>query len=354
LKKKIVSFLKFLVFLGIGVGILYLVYRGQSAAFQEQCAQDGVPPAECSLLKEVAIDFQSANYWWILIVLIAFIISNVSRAIRWNMLLRPLGYRPRFSNAFLSTVLGYFANLGLPRMGEVVRAGTMARYERIAVEKVMGTIVVDRIIDVISILLVTALAFLMEFNTIISFINQYVDLESRLSSTTISLLAAGALLVAGLFFIFKRRLARTTLYAKLEAIALGFRDGLLTVLQLDRPWLFFLHSINIWLMYFLMTYLCFQAFDPTAGLSPVVGLVVFVFGGWGIVIPSPGGMGTYHFLVQTALQMYGISGDNAFSWANIAFFSIQLGCNVLLGVAALFLLPALNRDYHPEPLPSVG
>lgn len=351
MNKKIVNFLKFLVFLGIGVGILYLVYRGQSAAFQEQCAQEGIPVAECSLLEEVASDFRSANYWWILVVLIAFTVSNVSRAIRWNMLLRPLGYTPRFSNAFLSTVLGYFANLGLPRMGEVVRAGTMARYERIAVEKVMGTIVVDRIIDVISILLVTALAFLLEFDTIIGFVNQYVNLEGRFNATTVAILAGIVLLLAGLFFTFQKRLARTAVYARLAAIAHGFRDGLLSVLQLDRPWLFLMHSINIWLMYFLMTYLCFQAFDPTAGLSPVVGLVVFVFGGWGIVIPSPGGMGTYHFLVQTALQMYGVSGDNAFSWANIAFFSIQLGCNVLLGVMALLLLPPLNRDYHPEPLP---
>ena len=102
-------------------------------------------------------------------------------------------------------------------------------------------------------------------------------------------------------------------------------------------------------MYFLMTYFCFFAFAPTAHLPPVVALVVFVFGGWGIVIPSPGGMGTYHFLVQTALMMYGVRGDDAFSWANIAFFSIQLGNNVLLGILSLIFLPALNRNYHPRP-----
>jgi len=107
--------------------------------------------------------------------------------------------------------------------------------------------------------------------------------------------------------------------------------------------LFILHSVNIWLMYYLMTYFCFLSFALTAELSPVIALVVFVFGGWGIVIPSPGGMGTYHFLATTALGFYGISGDDGFSWSNISFFTIQLGCNVSVGLLALLLLPMINR-----------
>lgn len=350
MKRKVLTFIKFLFFLGIGVGILYLVYRSQSAAFQEDCALRGVPESECSLLQKVLNDFGEANYLWILLTLLAFTASNVSRAIRWNMLLHPLGYRPRLINGFLSILLGYFANLGLPRMGEVVRAGTMARYESIAVEKVMGTIVVDRIVDVISILLVTALAVSLEFDTIARFADEYIDLGARFGGVqSLWYAAAAGLVVAGLLWGFRKPLMRTNLYAKLRVIAIGFKDGLLTIGRLDRPWLFLLHSVNIWVMYFLMTYCCFFAFAPTAHLSPLVGLVVFVFGGWGIVIPSPGGMGTYHFLVQTALQMYGVSGDDAFSFANIAFFSINIGCNVLLGIVALIGLPLFNRNYHPAP-----
>ena len=131
MKTFFLNFLKFLFFLGIGVGILYLVYRGQSAAFQEDCALRGIPQGDCSLIKKVINDFRGANYFWISMTILAFTISNISRAKRWNMLLRSMNYRPRFSNAFLSTTLGYFANLGLPRMGEVVRAGTMAKYENI-------------------------------------------------------------------------------------------------------------------------------------------------------------------------------------------------------------------------------
>ncbi|TXB62023.1 lysylphosphatidylglycerol synthase transmembrane domain-containing protein [Phaeodactylibacter luteus] len=351
MKKTIINIFKFLLFLGTGLFILYLVYNSQNAAYQEECALKGIPGSECSLLQKVVTDFQEANYFWVLMVLAAFTLSNFSRAARWRMLIRPMGYEPKFINAFFTIVLGYFANLGLPRMGEVVRGATFAQYEKIPVEKVMGTIVSDRVIDVISILLVTGLALLLEFDTIWAFVNEKADL-GRLANLGNLLLAAGAIGLAGLglIYLFRKPLSRTTVYQKVYNLAMGFWQGIKTVSQLDRPFLFLLHSLNVWFMYFMMTYLCFFAFAPTSGLSAVAALTVFVFGGWGIVIPSPGGMGTYHFLAQTALAMYGISGDDGFSWANISFFSIQLGCNVLIGLLALALLPVLNRGYEPEPV----
>lgn len=349
-KKHLSNFLKFLVFFGIGATILYLVYRSQNKAYQAKCTTDGIPLEECSLLQKVITDFAGANYFWVLLVLVAFTVSNISRASRWVMLLRPLGYQPKLINAFLTTIIGYFANLGLPRMGEVVRAGTMAQYEGIAVEKVMGTIVVDRIIDVISILIVTSLALLLQFDVIWSFVDKNVSMSERFGgSTNLLLILAGAgILGLGLLYAFRKPLSKTKIYQKVLSIALGFWDGIKTIRKLNRPWLFILHSINIWLMYYLMTYLCFFAFEPTSHLSPVVALVVFVFGGWGIVIPSPGGMGTYHYLTQTALSIYGVDTNDGFSWANISFFSIQIGCNILIGILALILLPVINRGYRPR------
>jgi uncharacterized protein (TIRG00374 family) len=348
-RKLLLNFFKFLLFLGLGLGILYLVYRGQNAAFQDDCALRGVPASECSLLGKVVADFRGANFFWLGVVLLLFVVSCVSRALRWNMLLRPLGYQPRFSNSFWSIILGYFANLGLPRMGELVRAGTLAQYEKIAVEKVMGTLVVDRVIDVISILLLTGLAVLIQYGVIMDFVQAHVDLGDRMrSGALLGYAFLVFLIVAVILYKWRQRIRRLKIYGKLANIAWGFRQGLVTIRRLDNPWGFVAHSINIWLMYFLMVYACFFAFAPTAHLTPLAALVVHVFGAWGVVVPSPGGMGTYHFLAQTALQMYGVGGDDAFSWANISFFTIQLGCNVILGVAALFLLPALNRRYFPS------
>lgn len=342
-KKLLLTSLKFLLFLGLGLGILYLVYRNQNAAFQEECALKGIPSEDCSLLGKVWNDFRTVNYFWILMVFVAYALSNVSRAIRWNMLLRSLGYQPRFINALLTTIVGYFANLGLPRMGEVVRAGLMARYEKIAIEKVMGTVVVDRIVDVLSILVVTTLAIWLDFNNIQAFANEHIRLGERFGGGQLLYYAAAAAgLAVVVLWLFRQRLLRLALVQKILHIAQGFAEGIQTIRRLERPWLFVLHSINIWVMFFLMSYFCFLAFAPTASLPLLAALTVFVFGAWGVVIPSPGGMGTYHFMVQLALGFYGISGDDGFSFANISFFAVQLGCNILWGILALLLLPGIN------------
>lgn len=350
-KKQLFNFLKFLLFLSIGVTILYLVYRSQNAAYQEECALRGIAAEDCSLLNKVWKDFRSVNYFWILMVFATYAMSNVSRAIRWNMLLRTLGYQPRFSNALLTTIVGYFANLGLPRMGEVVRAGMMARYEKMPVEKVMGTVVVDRIVDVLSIFMLTGLALVLDFDKIWAFANEYVDLSGRFggSGSVLAILAIAGVAVLGLFYAFRKQLMQIAIVQKIATIIRGFGQGIQTIRRVERPWLFVFHSINIWLMYFLMNYFCLLSFAPTADLPMLAALTTFVFGAWGIVIPSPGGMGTYHFLVQLALGFYGVSGDDGFSFANIAFFSIQLGCNVFWGILALLFLPNLNKNYQPVP-----
>lgn len=346
----LINFGKFLLFLGLGMLILWLVYRSQNAAFQEDCALKGVPAADCSLLDKVWQDFTSVRWGWIVLVLTAFTLSNVSRALRWQMLIRPLGYRPHFFNAFWTTVLGYFANLGLPRLGEVVRAGSLARYEHIAIEKVMGTVVVDRVFDVISILLVTSLAIVLEFDQLWGYFFQYADWGSKAGMLRQVVLWGVPAVVLGLIFTWflRHRIRNSALYRKVRSLVAGFGEGISSFRQIERPWLFLFHSMVIWGMYYLMTYLCFFSFAPTAHLGAVAALVVFVAGGWGIVIPSPGGMGTYHFLAQTALGLYGVGGDDGFSWANIAYFSIQLGGNVLMGILALMLLPVFNRRYHPQ------
>jgi uncharacterized membrane protein YbhN (UPF0104 family) len=351
LKKILANVLRFLIFLGIGLGILGLLYYSQQKAYREECALQGIPADQCSLLDKVISDFATANYWWIGLVLVLFTVSNVSRSFKWMMLIRPLGHRVRFINAFGAILIGYFANLGLPRLGEVVRAGTLARYERIGAEKVMGTIVVDRVIDVISILLITGLAVLLEYRTMIDFFAENTGIEEKtggLGNLLLILAAAGALFI-GLVWLFRERLRKTGIYQKIRSITLGFVEGLRTIGKLDKPWLFVLHSVNIWFMYFCMTYVCTLAFAPTQNLTLIAALMIFTFGAWGIVVPSPGGMGTYHYLVQTALSMYGISGEDGFSFANIAFFSINLGCNVLLGILALLLLPRINQHYEPLP-----
>lgn len=343
---KIANLVKFLVFVGLGFGILYLVYYYQQQAYAADCALRGVAAEDCSLIDKVVTDFRGANFGWLFLTLVAFCVSNLSRGLRWNQLLRSFGSEPRLINAFLTINLGYFANLGFPRLGEIVRPAAMARYERISLERVIGTVVVGRMVDVISLLLLTGLTLLLAGDRIWSWLDEHVALGDRLAGLewllgSLVVLAVGVLALA---WFQRERIEGTRMGKKLFEIVRGFAEGLQTILKLDRPLVFLLHSLNIWLMYFLMTYFVTLAYAPTAGVGPEGALTTFVAGGWGIVVPSPGGMGTYHYITQQALALYGVAGEDGFSWANISFFSINIGCNVLIGLLALLLLPRINRD----------
>ena len=312
--------LQLLFFLALGLTILTLVFRNQNAAFQEQCRLDGTPTDQCSLVDKLLHDFSTINIGWMLLVIAAFTLSNMMRAWRWQMLLQPLGYRAGFANSLLSILLGYFANLGFPRMGEVVRAGSLARYERIPVEKVMGTCVVDRLMDFICLGVVVGLAFLLEGQTLLNFLTHRQQSGSMLENTFV--LTALGLLVAGTLaaVIFWNKLRQLPAFQKVAGLVKGFWDGLRSVFRLQHTGLFLLYSGGIWLMFYLQCYFNLLAFPPTAQLGASAALMVFVFGTLGFVIPSPGGMGTFHALAIAGLALYGISGSDAFSYANIAFF----------------------------------
>lgn len=370
------NILQFLLFLSIGCVILFLVYRSQNEAYKNECCINNIPQwesigsqveknallAECRasgtaetacvpLLDKLISDFGRVNYFWIFMVLLAFVVSNISRTFKWKMLLKPMGYKPRPINCFLSILVSYFANLGLPRMGEVVRAGVLSKYEKIPAEKVMGTIVVDRVVDVMCLLLAFGLALIFESEKILNFIAENRGGEKEAGGTSLMTIALVLMVTGGLvLFIFRKQLTKSNLYQRVLRILHGFWEGIKSVRQLDRPSLFIFHSLTIWVLFFVMTWLGFKAFGPTEHLDLRAALLVFVFGTLGMVIPSPGGMGTFHFLVIAALTLfYGIKGDDAFSVANIIFFFVQIGCNSILGILALVLLPIINQRNKPTP-----
>lgn len=340
--------LQFLLFLGIGIAILTLVFRSQNAAFHEQCRLDGVPDDQCSLTDKLLADFSSVRVGWILLVVAAFTASNIFRALRWQMLFEPLGHRTSFANSLLTILLGYFANLGFPRIGEVVRGSTMARYEKIPVEQSMGTLVVDRLMDFVCLFLVIGLAFLFQGKTVLDFItrNQTGGAEGGMLQNTLLLTVFG-LMCAGIaaLFIFRHKLAHLPVYQKIAKLVKGFWDGLRSVFKLKNPALFLLYSAGIWLMFYCQCVCNLKSFPPTSGLGPGQALMVFVFGTLGFVIPSPGGMGTFHALSIAGLALYGINGGDAFSYANISFFAIQIFYNIAGGVIALVLLPLINKKH---------
>jgi glycosyltransferase 2 family protein len=346
LRAHLKNILRFGIYLGTGLAILYLVYNRQNKAYQAKCQLDGLDAGDCQLTDKILADFGTANWEWIALVLILFMVSNISRAVRWNMLLEPLSIRPSFANSFFTVMIGYFANLGLPRIGEVVRAATLARYEKAKTNQVMGTVVIDRMLDGLTMLLVVGLAILLDGRRILDYLARNADIGSIQDLLLSPFLWVLAFLGGGLFYTLYRyrdRYARHPFALRVLELLRGFRDGLVTVAKVKRPGWFLFHSVMIWAMYYLMTVVCFQAFEQTRHLGLVAGLTTFVFGTFGVVIPAPGGMGTFQFLVSEALVMYDIPGEDGFSFSMILFFSIQIFCNIFFGLLGLLLLPVLNR-----------
>jgi glycosyltransferase 2 family protein len=344
--RKLQTLLKALAFFAFGFAILYFFYLKQDKAWKEQCALEGIASDQCRLIDKLVVDFANADFRWIALVALMAMISHVSRAIRWQMLVRPLGFRPRFVNAFFSIGVAYFANLGFPRIGELVRAVTFSRYEHVPPEKAMGTVIVDRVADGLTLLVVLALVLVFESKTILHLIGALRSGDEGEAGGFPWLLAIALAGLAGLvvMWMVRKSLGRIALFRKIFDMLRGFGEGIKTIAKLETPWAFLFHSLNIWLMYYLMAYVAFFAFAPTAHLGPLAGLIVFAASALGFLVPSPGGMGAYHFMVASALTLfYGVGNADAFSFANIVFFAIQIGVTVIFGITSLILLPVVNR-----------
>jgi len=349
MKKHLGTFAKVSIFFGVGIIMLYLVYQRQNVAFQADCFSKGTPASECSLLAKIISDISNANYFWIFITMLLFMLTNVMRALRWKMMFVALGYKPKFINLFGTIMINYLANLGVPRSGEVIRAGLISKYEDIPVEKALGTIFTDRIFDVLMLAIVIGLAMLVGGSDFLAYLDQNINFGSKLNSLLQSPVLLSIIFLSTIAFFYFGYSKRATLKSsaigkKIYGLVSGFSDGVQSVKNVSSVPLFIFYTLGIWVLYYLMSYFAFFAFFPTSHLGPTEGLVVFVFGSLGILIPTPGGMGSYHYLVGEALAMYGVNGSDAFSFANIVFFSIQIFINIIFGIISLIALPIINKE----------
>ena len=335
------------VFTFLGGYILYSLYSSQSALYAEEMLLKGLDPSEHTLLKKLVDDFRSINPIWLIIVLGVYTLSNMFRAWRWKQALEPMGYQVSTANSYFTLMLGYFANLGFPRIGEAARPASLAKYENIEFEKVFGTVVTERVVDVIGLLTVIMFSLLFEYEALIRLFSGSDFLSANLgviSDNPILVICILVLIpIIGYFIITRPFIKNSKIYAKIVEMIKGFWQGIISIKGLKNPWLYVGYSLGIWICYYLMTYLCFFAYGPTSHLGPGEGLLTFLFGTLGMVFPSQGGMGSYHFAVGEALQLYDISSTDAFSFANIIFFSIQILCNVFFGILALIVLPIINK-----------
>jgi len=321
------------------------MWQAQGAAYAEDCALKGQSGDNCSLFDKLISDFKNTHLFWLIVISVCFTFSQLFRAIRWRFLLRPMGYEISLFNSFATVMVGYFANLGIPRVGEFVRAGFLAKYEEVAIEKAFATIVIERVVDVILLLFMLLLGFIFHYDALWGYLS-----DNLVISTSKLAMIGGALVVLGLIglYILKKVLSLDDeklhpIAKKIKGLITGFVEGLLEIKKLPNVGSFVVYSIGIWLMYFLMHYLAFYAFDPVAHLSAIDGILVFDFGSLGIVFPSPGGMGSYHFMIVESLKILGVDPVDGFSFAMITFFTLTIFCTIVFGLISLILLPIVNK-----------
>lgn len=331
MKKAILTIIKYLFFLGLGIFLVWWSIHKMGDKNWEECK---------TALK-------SARYFLFFPVFFILIAGHISRAIRWRILMQPLGYNPSLINTFFAVMVGYLANLAVPRLGEVLKCTILGKYEKVPADKLVGTILVERAIDVLSLLLV----FIVAIATQASIIGEYAKktistnfLSGDKESMIVKLVVFVAMLVIIYFtlkYIFKKY-SEIGLVKKINMLIKGVGAGLSSVKNLKNKKAFIFHSIFIWSCYAAGTYIGFFVIPQTSDLPVAAAFPVLAFASIGMIV-TPGGIGTYQWFIMEVMMLYGI--ERSYGYANgllqwIAQFFIIL----IVGFVSLIALPYYNRQ----------
>jgi glycosyltransferase 2 family protein len=327
MRKKIFAVLQYLVFLGIGIFLTWWQFSEMT-------------PVERVQFRESLLH---ARYIFIIPIAIIAILSHISRAMRWKIMIEPMGYHPSTHNTFYATMCGYLANTFLPRAGEILRCTLLGRYEKIPVNKLIGTILTERVFDLFCYFLVIIFTISVQINTVSNFVKKKILLISDKNAnfpwwqTLLVILIAGLLIFLFLKWIFKNYSSHRHII-KLKGIHIGLKEGFTTIFRLKKRRSFILHSIFIWTMYLMEIYIGFQALSATSGLGLGAALSVLSLATLAMIV-APGGIGAFPVAVQQVLLIYSI--DNiSFGWL---MWTVATGIIIVAGLISFGLLIYTNK-----------
>ncbi|HLU80708.1 MAG TPA: lysylphosphatidylglycerol synthase transmembrane domain-containing protein [Flavobacteriaceae bacterium] len=319
MKKRSVKILKTIIPLALGA---FFVWYSIGAA----------TPQERQKLWE---HISGANHFWVGLSLVLGLASHLLRGYRWKFLLEPMHYRPSFTNRVMAVLIGYVANLGVPRSGEFLRAATLTTYEKIPFEKSLGTIISERIADLCMLLLVVGISLLIQADDLITWFK--VNEVNPFLSIGILLI----LTILGLFFIKLLRKSQNKFLVKIREFAVGILEGMKSIVKMKRKKEFIFYTVLIWVLYVLMFYVVIFAIPSTSELPFGAVMVAFVVGSFAITLTN-GGLGVYPVALGAILLLFGIdkqSGE-AFGWI---VWGSQTLLNLVAGGLSFILLPIYNR-----------
>ena len=318
MKASIRKFLSLTIPLLIGLGIIYYQYTTLS-------------PDE---LEKIKISFIKANYFYIYLSLFIALFGFWSRAYRWKFALNHLGYQTKFHNDLLTVCVSYFVNLTIPRSGEITRAALLKKYENIPFDKGFGTIVAERIVDLMIFFLFVIVAFLLQFEKLYQFLIEKLPVEKILY-----LLAGGIIIF--ILFILVLIYAEWKIIQKLKNKLSGLIEGMTSILKMKDKWNYIFHSFFIWFSYLIMFYVAIFALPETSNISFDVVIMGFIFGSLAVGFTN-GGLGAYPLAIAMIYSLYGIPNEVGVAFGWIAWVS-QTILTIFLGLLSYLLLPILNK-----------
>jgi len=328
LKSKLISGFKYVFLFSIGLVLLWLTFRNEN-------------------LSEIFHKISLANPFWLGLSVILALGAFYSRAVRWIMLMEPLGYKPKLSSTLRALFLGYFANLAIPRIGEITRCGALTTSEKVPFNALIGTVIVERVIDLVMLFFSMLLVAILEYDMLSSFLSEKIvdPLIMKFTFLDNPFVLSGILfffiLIFWLLWKFTRRQMEgkkeSGLVVKIRGILHEVAQGFKTILRMKNTGWFIFHTFLIWTFYFLMTWVCFFCLESTAHLDMKAGMFVLVVGGLGMSAPVQGGIGAYHYIVSQGLQLFGVSSTDGIVYATLVH-TTQTLLVVVLGLYAMGML----------------
>lgn len=326
--KKLIPLLKYVLSLGLAAVLLYFVFRNVDFAdFMERAKR--------------------VEYSWVIYSIILSVFSFIARAYRWNLLMTPMGYSNLSTfRTTLAVVVGYLANLAFPRLGEVTRCALMKRTNAVPIPVSIGTVISERVIDLISLIVLLILAFILEADVLIRFLSELMSTYVQKDTLIILILVGvvGLLIMAAVLWIILRKAG-----PRLKEFIRQLIEGLISIKKVKSPTAFILSTVVLWTTYYFMSYLIVFSLPDTSQLSWGVGIMLLVTGGIALAIPVQGGFGTYHTLISVMLALYGIDHVTGVFLATLLHTS-QVVATALFGAIALLVTVFLKKKNgaHPE------
>jgi glycosyltransferase 2 family protein len=331
-RKFVIQALKFLGFLAVGILLLWLAFRKVD-------------------FKSLAQNLREANYYWLCLSIFFSLIAFVLRARRWQLLIHPLGINPSFWHTFHALMIGYLANLALPRIGEVTRCVALGKKEKIPVDKLLGTVIIERTIDFLSVLFFLIIIIATSESLIIEFLKKSIFIPLRdkvLSFIDFSwifwaVLVFMAIITLYLIIHYRFKLRKFRFFSKIFDIAKGVLTGLKTITNLKRKWEFIFITIGIWISYALMTWVVVFCLKSTSDITFWNSLIILVVGGLAMSVPVQAGFGAFHWAVsQVLIVIHGISLEDGLTYALLSHES-QIIFEIIIGLISLYVMYGRNH-----------